>query len=158
MAKLVNKRTTTTTTVTEEVELIPATPGEEMNHRYPAEDPPERKVHRGCPAAEDRHHGFPDKEAGREQGHRAAVLCGGQSRGDHSEGTLHDGARGDGPKSQPGDGHRKAPDLQREVRTVEHRLLRSLRGRLPADPLERARQKENSLALRIAPAQKGSGY
>ena len=34
MAKLVNKRTTTTTTVTEEVELIPAAPGEEINHRY----------------------------------------------------------------------------------------------------------------------------
>ena len=34
MAKLVNKRTTTTTTVTEEVELIPAAPGEERNHRY----------------------------------------------------------------------------------------------------------------------------
>ena len=32
MAKLVTKKTTTT--VTEEVELIPATPGEEINHRY----------------------------------------------------------------------------------------------------------------------------
>ena len=32
MAKLVTKKTTTT--VTEEVELIPAAPGEERNHRY----------------------------------------------------------------------------------------------------------------------------
>ena len=32
MAKLVTKKTTTT--VTEEVELIPAAPGEEINHRF----------------------------------------------------------------------------------------------------------------------------
>lgn len=32
MAKLVKKRTTTT--VTEEIEIIPADPGEEINHRF----------------------------------------------------------------------------------------------------------------------------
>lgn len=32
MAKLVTKRTTTT--VTEEVEIVPATPGEEIGHRF----------------------------------------------------------------------------------------------------------------------------
>ena len=34
MAKLISKRTTKTTTVTEEIELIPAVPGEEQEHRY----------------------------------------------------------------------------------------------------------------------------
>lgn len=34
MAKLANKKTTTTPTVTEEVELVLADPREEMNHRY----------------------------------------------------------------------------------------------------------------------------
>ena len=32
MAKLITKKTTTT--VTEEIELVPADPGEEINHRY----------------------------------------------------------------------------------------------------------------------------
>ena len=34
MAKLVIKKTITTTTVTEEVEFVPVDPGEEMNHHY----------------------------------------------------------------------------------------------------------------------------
>ena len=53
--------------------------------------------------------------------------------------------------SQSGDRHGKAPCLQREVRAVEHCLLRTLWGRFPADPLERARQEEDRLALRITP-------
>ena len=38
----------------------------------------EREVYRGCPPAENLHSGFPFQEAGQEQWHCTAVLCGEQ--------------------------------------------------------------------------------